>query len=88
MNPAKIVSMFPDEEQQKKIASLFHANISGIETKQDREKALKETVVRIKENSIEYRQKHMEPTDLEGLQKLVEDKRRLQELRKLHISID
>lgn len=88
VNPAKIVSMFPDEEQQKKIASLFHANISGIETKQDREKALKETVVRIKENSIEYRQKHMEPTDLEGLQKLVEDKRRLQELRKLHISID
>lgn len=88
VNPAKIVSMFPDEEQQKKIASLFHANISGIETKQDREKALKETVVRIKKNSVEYRQKHIDPTDLAGMQKLVEDKRRLQELQKLHISID
>lgn len=88
VNPAKIVSMFPEEEQQKKIASLFHASLAGIETKQEREKALKETIVRIKENSIEYRQKHLDPADIAGLQKLVADKRRLQEIQNLHISID
>lgn len=88
VNPAKIVSMFPEEEQQKKIASLFHASLKGIETKQEQEKALKETIVRIKENSIEYRQKHLDPADIAGLQKLVADKRRLQEIQNLHISID
>ena len=88
VNPAKIVSMFPEEEQQKKVASLFHASLKGIETKQEREKALKETIVRIKENSIEYRQKHLDPADIAGLQGLVADKRRLQELQNLHISID
>ena len=88
MNPAKIISMFTDEEQQREIASLFHTRIGEIETKQEREKALKETIVRIKQNSIAYRSKHLEPADMEGLQKLVKDKQQLQEIQKMHISID
>lgn len=88
VNPAKIVSMFNDEEQQREIASLFHTRISEIETKQEREKALRETIVRIKRNSIEYRSRHLDPADMAGLQKLVEDKQQLQEIQKLHISID
>lgn len=87
-NPAKIVSMFPEEEEQKEIAALFNARIHEVESKEDMEKALKETIVRIKQNSIEYRSKHLPPTDLEGLMKLVNDKRSLEELEKLHISID
>lgn len=88
VNPAKIVSMFTDEEQQREIASLFHTKISEIETKQDREKALKDTIVRIKQNSIAYRSRNLEPTDMAGLQKLVSDKQQLQEIQRLHISID
>ena len=87
-NPAKIVSMFQEEEEQKEIAALFNARIHEVESKEDMEKALKETIVRIKQNSIEYRSKHLPPTDLEGLMKLVNDKRNLEELEKLHISID
>lgn len=88
VNPAKIVSMFEDEEQQREIASLFHTKIGEIETKQDREKALKETIIRIKHNSIAYRSRHLDPADMAGLQKLVEDRKKEQELQKLHISID
>ena len=80
--------MFPEEEEQKEIAALFNARIHEVESKEDMEKALKETIVRIKQNSIEYRSKHLPPTDLEGLMKLVSDKRSLEELEKLHISID
>lgn len=40
-NPAKIVSMFPDEEAQKEVAALFNARIHEVESKEDREKALK-----------------------------------------------
>ena len=88
VNPAKIVSMFQNEEEQREIAGLFNATIHEVETKEDREKALKETIVRIKQNSIEYRLKNMAPTDMAGLQKTVADKRALEELEKVHISID
>ena len=87
-NPAKIVSMFPDEEAQKEIAALFNARIHAVESKEDREKALKETIIRIKQNSIKYRSEHLAPTDMAGLMQLVTDKRDLEELEKLHISID
>lgn len=80
-NPAQIVSLF-GEEEQREIAALFNARIEEVETKNDREKALKETILRIKQNSIEYRSKQMDPTDMAGFQKLIEDKRQLEKLEK------
>ena len=88
LNPAKIISMFEDEEEQREIAELFHARIHEIETKSDREKALKETILRVKQNSINYRSTNLAPADIQGLQQLVADKRQLEKLEKLHISID
>lgn len=102
VNPAKIVSMFPAEEEQREIAALFNATIPGGFTEEDKEsvrdgsqlskdsfeKALKETIVRVKKNSIEYRLKTMPPADMAALQKSVADKRALEELEKVHISID
>ncbi len=88
VNPAKIVSMFENEEEQREIAGLFNARIPATTTKGDREKALKETIVRIKENSINYRSKALAPTDMEGLMKLVQDKKALEQLEKMHISMD
>ena len=41
VNPAKIISRFQEEEEQKEIAGLFNARIHEVETKQDKEKALK-----------------------------------------------
>ncbi len=88
INPAKIVSMFPEEEQQREVVSLFHTRIGEIKTKQEREKALKETIVRMKQNSINYRSSHLNQADDKVLEKLVEDKRQLEEIQKLHISIN
>ena len=98
VNPAKIVSMFQNEEEQREIAGLFHATIRGVETEGDKEnggysketfeKALKETIVRVKQNSIEYHLKNMAPTDMAALQRSVADKKALEELEKVHISID
>ena len=98
VNPAKIVSMFQNEEEQREIAGLFHATIRGVETEGDKEnggysketfeKALKETIIRVKQNSIEYHLKNMAPTDMAALQRSVADKKALEELEKVHISID
>lgn len=88
VNPAKIVSMFTDEDEQREVAGLFNATIHKVEGKNDKETALKETILRIKENSINYRSQNLAPTDMDGLMKIVEDKRALEELEKLHISIN
>lgn len=88
VQPAQIVSMFQSEEEQREIAGLFNARIHDVETKEDKEKALKETIVRIKQNSIKYHSGTLASEDIAGLMKLVEDKRALEELHKLHISID
>ncbi len=95
VNPAQIVNHFPLEEEQREIAGLFNARIVSNTTEEDTaldtasfEKAVKETVIRVKRNSMEYRSKHLAATDLQGLQSLVADKRALEELEKLHISAD
>lgn len=88
VNPAKIISTFEDEEEQNEVAALFNATIHEVESKQDMEKAIKETIIRIKQNSINYRSQNLDPTDLNGLMKVVEDKKSLEKLEKLHISID
>lgn len=88
VNPAQIISRFPEADEQKEIAGLFNARIHEIENKNDREKALKETIIRIKQNSIDYRTRNNNPTDLAVMMKIVEDKRALEKLEKLHISID
>ena len=87
VNPAKIVSMFSDEEQQRQVAEIFNTSVEGIEKPADFEKAIKETLIRIKQNSMEQKQRTADPTDMEGLRRMIEDKRRLQEMEKLHISL-
>lgn len=88
VNPAQIVSMGVGEEEQREIASLFNATIHEVETQSEMEKALKETIIRIKQNSINYRSNNLDPTDMAGLMKVVDDKRALEKLEKLHISIN
>lgn len=88
VNPAKIISTFHEEEDQTEVAALFNATIHQVENRNDMEKAIKETILRIKKNSINYRTKNMDPSDLNGLMKVVEDKRNLEKLEKLHISLN
>lgn len=88
VNPAQIISLFAEEEEQREVAELFHARIHEVDSAAERDKALKETILRVKDNSISYRSAHLEPTDMLGLQQLVADKRTLQNMEKMHISID
>ena len=85
INPAGIISRFTDEEQQKEAAALFNARIYPVESKAEREKALTETIVRIKKNSLEYRAAHLDPTDIAGLQQVIDDQKKLDAIKHLHI---
>ncbi len=88
VSPAQIVSMFEEEEQQKEIAAVFNAMLEEIDTKDDKEKALRDTLVKVKENSIDEHSKTGGPADMDEIKRVIEEKRVLEELRKLHISID
>ena len=88
VNPAQIMNHFTDEEEHREVAALFNTRIREIKTAHEQEKALKETIIRVKKNSIEERSAKLDPTDIQGLQKLMEAKRALQDLEKLHISIN
>ena len=88
LNPAQIMNHFTDEEEHREVAALFNTRIREIKTAHEQEKALKETIIRVKQNSIEERSAKLNPTDIQGLQRLMEAKRALQDLEKLHISIN
>lgn len=86
--PAKIINMFENEEEQAEAAGLFNARIHEVETQRDMEKALKETILRVKQNSINYREAHADPADIVAMMKFIEERRALQQMEKMHISIN
>ena len=88
INPARIMNYFTDEEEHREVAALFHTRIEELTSEREKEKALMETVLRIKNHSIETATRNLEPTDMAGLQRLMEAKKELQDIKKLHISIN
>lgn len=88
LNPAKILNSFTEEGKHREAASLFHTKIRELTTQQEREQALKETILLVKKNSIDVQTRSLDPADMAGLQRLMEEKKRLADLKKLHISID
>ncbi len=88
MNPAKIISYFTDDEEHREVASLFHTKIKELTTKEEQEKALKETIIKVKKASLEHATTELDPMDIVGLQRVMEGKRELERLEKLHISLN
>ena len=62
-NPARILDHFTEEEEHREAASLFHTRIRELTTPEEREKALKETMVRVKAHSIGEAAARLDPTD-------------------------
>ena len=88
VNPAKIMNHFTDEEEHREVAGLFHTKIKELSTPAEREKALKETVIRVKNHSIEEAGRNWNAADIEGMQRLMKAKSDLLNLQKLHISVN
>ena len=88
LNPAKLLNHFTSEEEHREAASLFHTKIRQLKTKEEQDQALKDTILKVKAHSINERTLNLDPSDMAGLQHLMEEKRKLEELRQLHISID
>lgn len=87
-NPARILNHFTEEAQQREAASLFHTRIQKLSTRSEKERALVETLYRVKENSLNVKRQELNPADIAGLQKIMEEQKKLQEIARLHISLE
>lgn len=86
-NPAGIISMFEDEEEQREAAALFNAKLEAIHTKQEKEQAFRDILYAVKNNSLEHHSASL-GADVNALAQVIEGKKALEELRKAHISLD
>lgn len=86
VTPAKILNHFESKEEQKEAAALFSLELSSEMGSKEKEKALNETVQRIKKNSLDKQSKEaIEQNDIQTLQGIIKEQTGLQ---KLHISLD
>ncbi|MBD5552023.1 MAG: DNA primase [Lachnospiraceae bacterium] len=86
-DPAGIVDLFSEEEQQKEVAGIFHTGIGKLESKNDAERALHDIIYSVKRNSYEYYSQRL-GTDISALNQVIAGKKALEELNKMHISLD
>lgn len=87
LNPAAIISLFTDMEEQREVAGVFNTKLAEITTPQDREKAFHDILVALKRNSYEYFSAKL-GSDVHALNKVIEGKKALEELARTHISLD
>ena len=82
VNPAKIIDHFESEEEHNKAAGLFNSPLSEKLSVLEKQKALNDTVTKIKKNSLDYKAAHV--TDIEQMQSIIIEQTKLQ---KIHITL-
>ncbi|MDE6964595.1 MAG: toprim domain-containing protein, partial [Lachnospiraceae bacterium] len=87
VEPAALVNLFEDEQQQREAALVFNTKIAQLSSRTEQEKAFHDIVVAVKRNSLEYFGSLM-GADMSALNQVIEGKKALEELSKTHISLD
>ena len=86
--PASIVSLFQEEEQQRKVAEIFNTNLVNIETKDEKEKALHDIIMDVKTAGYDRQMKELALDDKDALRKTIEGKKMLEELAHTRIVLE
>lgn len=83
VNPSQIMNDFlEDEEEYKKAAEVFHSRLPAQMTREEENRAFRETVVRIKRNSLDCMSAQAQ--DIDSLQQITQRKNAL---KTIHISL-
>lgn len=83
VNPASIINRFQSEEEQSEVASLFNKGLLDGMSQKEKEKTLNDTVIKVKKNSIDHRNKNV--TDISELQSIMKAQN---ELAHIHITLE
>jgi DNA primase len=85
VDPAKIIGCFENKEEQSEVAALFSAEIRGEMDEAGRQKAISDTIMKLKENSLDrLSQKAIESNDTVFLMEIITKKA---ELKKRNIGL-
>lgn len=84
-SPAGIISLFPDEEEQREVAELFDTKLQMLTTIQEKEKAFHDVLLKVKENSLEYYSSRL-GSDVTAINQVIAGKIALETLKRTHIS--
>ncbi len=88
LNLAQIPDHFENMEEQRKIAAAFHESVREVRTKEERERALKDTIIKLKENHLQILRENRDPDGMqERFRQMVEEKKMLEVLRKKNFLI-
>ena len=87
-SPAEIINAFDDEEKQKKAAETFYEELPPMETIREKEQALRDVIYAVKKNSLEYYKQKQQERDIEAVSRVIQGKKDLLALSKLHISLE
>lgn len=82
VNPAKILNNFTEEEEHRQAAELFNTSLREEMSVKEKEKALNDTVIKVKKNSLDSISKTA--TDINILQGIIQEQKKLQ---KIHITL-
>lgn len=82
VNPAAIISTYESEEEHKEVASIFNSELSEDLNDLEKEKAINETLVKVKKNSLDYQSRNVK--DIAGLQNILKEQKQLQNI---HINL-
>lgn len=79
INPAKILNKFTEEEEHRQAAELFNTSLREDMSIQEKEKALNDTVSKVKKNSLDYAGRNAK--DIKDLQRIIDEQKKLQKIR-------
>ena len=93
LEPASLISMFEDEEEQKEVASLFNTRLTDlngqpleIDSVKDKERALYDILINVKTGSLEYYTKRL-GSEPDAIKRVMEGKKLLEDLKKNKIKL-
>ena len=78
VNPAAIINTYETEEEHNEVADLFSADLSDNLNAAERQKALNDTVIKVKSNSLDYALKNT--TDPKVLQDIMTQQLKLKNI--------
>ncbi len=83
-NPAGIISRFQNEDEQSEISALFNTKVPEINTREEREKAIKDILLKVKKNASAFYNSESE-RDVASITKAIAKKKELEAFSKVHI---
>ncbi len=84
LSPAGIIDHFEDPQEQSQVAALFHQDLQ-VNSDAERSKALREALQRVILASLDEQRAHLDPTDMDGLQKLIARQKQARRLPQIEV---